>query len=189
MLLIWSIDSAGDVNFCNKCAIGLTNGRKGKVFKMTVKYPERCTAVIDVTKPPYHIDNTGTEDCTAKLIKILDDILRPNVEKLEQAKQKLLDMEDPNGRISFEIRKENGILYAIFPEELEPTKILYFPNGTYLLNNTVSYSIENLCNIYEGLYKHEMNRQIHFLGESEHGVIFKLQDYAKDLNMVQKSRL
>ena len=165
--------------FYYKRAVGLAGTRKGKGFKMAVKYPDRCTAVIDVTKPPYNVDNTGTEDCTAKLVKILDDILRPNVEKLQQAKQKLLDLEDPNGRISFEIRKENDILYVIFPEELEPTKILYFPNGTYLLSDTVSYSIETLCNIYEGLYKYEMNRQIHFLGESEHGVIFKLQDHAK----------
>ena len=40
---------------------------------MNYKYPE-CNAVIDVTKPPYNVDNTGKTDCTAALCKVFDDI-------------------------------------------------------------------------------------------------------------------
>ena len=85
---------------------------------MNIKYPSDCKAIIDVTKPPYNLDNTGKIDCTKTLVKILDDILRPNIEGLERAKQKLLAMEDPNGKLSFEIRKENNILSVIFLRNL-----------------------------------------------------------------------
>ncbi|MBQ7840574.1 MAG: hypothetical protein IJ390_08860 [Lachnospiraceae bacterium] len=143
---------------------------------MGYQYREDNTAIIDVTKPPYNADKTGKEDCTEALRRAFDDVLRPNIDALEETKQKLLAMEDPNARIGFEIRKENGILYVIFPEELNPTKILYFPNGTYLVSNTITYSLENLANIFHGLPYMEMNRQIYFKGESRDGVIIKLKD-------------
>ncbi len=28
------------------------------------RFPKECTSIIDVTKPPYNVDNTGAEDCT-----------------------------------------------------------------------------------------------------------------------------
>jgi len=30
-------------------------------------FPTECQAIIDVTKPPYNIDSTGTIDCTKQL--------------------------------------------------------------------------------------------------------------------------
>lgn len=142
-------------------------------------YPIRNNAIIDVTKPPYNADNTGKIDCSDALKKALDDVLYPNIEGLRKAKEKLLSIDDPNAKISFEIRKENDVLFVIFPEDIEPTKILYFPNGTYLVSDTISYTLENLSNIYQGLPKYEMNRQIHFKGESRDGVVIKLRDNCK----------
>lgn len=144
-----------------------------------MKHSEKCKAIIDVTKPPYNADNTGKKDCSKALQNAINDVLKPNIEGLRRAKEKLLAIDDPNAQISFEIRKENDILYVIFPEELEPTKILYFPNGTYLVENTVTYTLENLKNIYQGLPKYEMNRQIHLRGESCDGVVIKLKDNCK----------
>ena len=43
-------------------------------------FPADCRAIIDVTKPPYNVDNTGKIDCTKQLCAIVDDILR-NYEK------------------------------------------------------------------------------------------------------------
>lgn len=146
---------------------------------MDIRYSPKNEAIIDVTKPPYNADNTGKVDCTQALRQAIDDILRPNIEGIEKAKQELLAIDDPNAKISFEIRKENNILYVIFPKELEPTKILYFPNGTYLVSDTITYTLDNLRNIYQGVPTYELNRQIHFKGESRDGVTIKLQDNCK----------
>ena len=95
-----------------------------------MKYPHNAKAVVDVTKAPYFCDNTGKTDCTEALCRAVDDVLRPNIEGIEKALNKLNASSDPNYTISFEIRKKDGVLNVIFPEELEPAKILYFPNGT-----------------------------------------------------------
>ena len=79
-------------------------------------------------------------------------------------------MEDPNALISFEIRKINGRHNVIFPEELPPSKIIYFPNGTYLVSDTISYSMREFRNILSDLRHLEMNAQIRFMGESMEGV-------------------
>ncbi len=144
-----------------------------------MKYTEKCGGIIDVTKPPYNLDNTGKEDCTQVLVKLLDDILQKNIEGLMQSKAKLDGVPGENARISFEIWRMDGNDYVIFPEYLEPTNIIYFPNGTYLVSDTVSYTLENLKNIYANLPTNEMNRQIHFLGESRDGVTIKLKDNCK----------
>lgn len=146
---------------------------------MSTVFSNCFRGVIDVTKPPYNADNTGKTDCTGILNKIVDDLLAENIAGMEKTKQKLLNMSDPNARISFEVRKDNGILNVIFPEELPHSKIIYFPNGTYLVSDTISYSHENLCNILWGLPSYELNRQIHFKGESRDGVVIKLKDNCK----------
>ncbi len=143
---------------------------------MSMFFNERFKGVIDVTKPPYNVDNTGKIDCTETLNKIVDDILAENIKGMKETTEKLLAMPDPNARISFEIRKDDGILNVIFPENLPLGKIIYFPNGTYLVSDTISYSHENLCNILWGLPTYELSRQIYFKGESRDGVIIKLKD-------------
>lgn len=138
---------------------------------------ERFKGVIDVTKPPYNADNTGKIDCTKILQQILDDILAENIRGMKETYDKLMAMPDPNAKISFEICKNDGIPDVIFPERLPYGKIIYFPNGTYLVSDTVSYSHENLCNIVLGLPGYELSRQIYFKGESRDGVTIKLKDY------------
>ena len=65
-----------------------------------------------------------------------------------------------------------------FPETLEATRILYFPNGIYTVSNTITYSyFENMMSIRDGAPYMELNRQIHFKGESRDGVILKLKDH------------
>ncbi len=133
-------------------------------------------SIVDITKPPYNADNTGKKDCTAILNKILDDILQANIDGISAAKKKLEEYPKPDYNLSFEIRKEKEALYVIFPEDLEPTKIIYFPNGTYLVSDTITYSHRNLMNIFADEYKYELNRQIHFRGENRDSVIIKLKD-------------
>ena len=143
------------------------------------RYPAECNSIIDVTKPPYNVDNTGKEDCTKALCQIIDDILGVYEKRFYETKEKLEAMDDPNALISFEIRKIDGRCNVIFPEELPPSKIIYFPNGTYLVSDTVSYSMQEFRNILGDLRFLEMNAQIRFMGESMEGVVIKLKDNCK----------
>ena len=142
-------------------------------------YPQNCQGIIDVTKPPYNLDNTGKTDCTETLCKIVDDILRPNLQGVIDTKNKLLAMNDPNAVLTFENRMINGVLNVIFPDEVIPAKIIYFPKGTYLVSDTISYSFDNLQNILQGVRRYELNWKIHFKGESMNDTIIKLADNSK----------
>ena len=140
------------------------------------RFPNECISVVDVTKPPYNVDNTGREDVTLKLREIIDDVMSAYEDEFYKTKAKLEAMEDPNALISFEIRKINGRTNVIFPENLPPSKIIYFPNGTYLVSDTLSYFKEEFRNILSNLRNLEMNCQLRFLGESMDGVVIKLKD-------------
>jgi len=142
-------------------------------------FPENCKAIIDVTKPPYCIDNTGKIDCTKQLCQIIDDVIGNYVHNFYETKEKLESMEDPNALITFEIRKINGRSNVIFPEHIPPSKIIYFPNGVYLVSDTISYSYEELRNILKGIRHMEMNAQIRIVGQSRDGVTIRLKDNCK----------
>lgn len=141
------------------------------------RYPEQCSAIIDVTKPPYCLDNTGKTDCTKKLRALVDEIIGAYEKNFYETKAKLEAMDDPNALISFEIRKVDGRSNVIFPEFLPPSKIIYFPNGTYLVSDTISYSMEELRNFLADLRHLEMNSQLRFMGQSRDGVVIKLKDH------------
>lgn len=142
-------------------------------------YPENCRAILDVTKPPYNVDNTGRTDCTKVLIQIFDDVLNAYRVEFERTRKKLEAMADPNAHIGFEIRKIEGRKMVIFPEVLPSAQIIYFPEGIYLVSDTISYSFAELRNIHADLKGFEMNCQIHFMGQSREKTIIKLQDHCK----------
>ena len=146
---------------------------------MNYKYPQECTAIVDVTKPPYNADNTGKTDCTAVLCKIMDDICGEYKARFTETKEKLMAMEDPDALITFEIRKVNGKHNVVFAEELPLTKIVYFPKGTYLVSDTISYSIEEFRNMIFDLPYMEMNTAIRFKGESRDDTVIRLKDHCK----------
>ena len=143
------------------------------------RYPADCTSIIDVTKAPYNADNTGKVDCTKILCQIVDDVLGAYEKRFYETDAKLSAMDDPNALISFEIRKIDGRKNVIFPEELPPSKIIYFPKGTYLVSDTISYSMEEFRNFLSSLRHLEMNAQLRFMGENMDETIIKLQDNCK----------
>ena len=142
-------------------------------------FPSDCKAIIDVTKPPYNIDNTGQKDCTKQLCALVDEVLGAYEKNFYETKKKLEAMEDDDALISFEIRKVDGKCNVIFPEQLPPSKIIYFPNGTYLVSDTISYSMEEFRNFIGSVRAMEMNCQLRFMGQSRDGVVIKLQDHCK----------
>jgi hypothetical protein len=146
-----------------------TNNQKENNTKENIIYPPDAKAVIDMTQPPYNLDNTGTKDCSDGIIQALDDILTPTRNRQKEMEE--LVKNHPDTVIGFEINSRVGV---IFPDRLEPSKILYFPNGTYKITKTIEYSLTDLQNTRGA----ELNRQIHFQGQSENGTIFKLEDHS-----------
>lgn len=147
-----------------------------------MKYPINSSAIIDVTKPPYCADNTGKTDCTAILRRILDDVLRPQVEALRETYDKLVAESDnckENVYIGMEGgRVQNGQLAITFPEFEPPTRIIYFPKGIYLVSDTVTYTLDDLKQNWYWVPGFENNRNIHFLGESREETVIRLADGA-----------
>ncbi len=145
----------------------------------TYRFPDDAKGIIDVTKPPYNCDNTGKKDCTKALCQAIDDIFNVYLDAFNKTKEKLDSMEGDEAWIGFEIRRVNGQRCIIWPETLPESKIIYFPNGTYLVSDTVTYSLEHFRNIFLNVPYLEMNCRLRLLGESMENVIIKLQDNCK----------
>lgn len=140
-----------------------------------IVFPSDALAVVDVTKAPYHCDNSGERDCTAALIRALDDLVRPTL-----LAQRALEEEmarDPRASythpLSMENRKIEGKVMVIFPVRPSPSKVLYFPNGTYKVSDTLCYTFNDLHNSQHN----ELNRQIIVRGQSEAGTVIRLKDH------------
>lgn len=151
-------------------------------------YPKDLRSIVDVTQAPYYADPTGQRDCTAALIQAIDDIIRPDRQALREtianvkgprrhvyradqidfAQRQRVRREHPQAVIGFE--RCSGT----FPYRNAPSRILYFPNGIYLVSDTICYSFQDLQNASDM----EFNRCLHFLGQSEKGVVIRLQDKA-----------
>ena len=147
--------------------------------------PLQYKNLIDVTKPPYCADNTGKQDCTAILRRVLDDLLIREAEGVAQTAKKLSSPNFPSpapgfGYIGFEnrkfIRDGEQRVSVIFPEYVPASRIIYFPAGTYLVSDTVCYTLGSIQNIYHSKPFYQLARGIHFLGESPEKVTIKLAD-------------
>lgn len=158
-----------------------------------MKYPIESTTIIDVTKPPYNADNTGKTDCTKALRQAIDDCLAGYITGLEELRQKLLDMakqQDGNVYVGSEAGKFiDGEVYMTFPEKNPPSKIIYFPNGTYLVSDTVSYTFKNLSVRQAKNYTCELCRNIHILGESKEKTLIRLADHSPGFEKGSKKPL
>lgn len=111
-------------------------------------YPADVKGIVDVTKPPYNCDNTGKTDCTKALRAAIDDIFKEYYDAFCATVKKLDAMPGKEAWIGFEIRRVNGKRCIVWPEKLPMSKIIYFPNGTYLVSDTISYSFEHFRNIF-----------------------------------------
>lgn len=131
---------------------------------------------VDVTKPPYNCDPTGVQDCTAALRQAIDDILIREVEGVRAAREMLLAHPEDNIRIGFENRKVNGVPTVIFPEDPPKARVLYFPEGTYLVSNTITYTLTNLHNLINDAPANELNRFIRIQGAGQDRTVIRLSD-------------
>jgi len=123
-------------------------------------------AIIDLTKPPYNLDNTGKEDCSDAFIRAVNDVAK-DILRRYRLTDSILNATDTT--IGFEARSGLG---TNFPHKSWPTHILYLPNGVYKVSKTITYQVPNLQNRQGS----EMNRQIRIMGQSKDGTIIKLAD-------------
>lgn len=144
-----------------------------------MKYPFATDTVIDVTKAPYFADNSGMSDCTDALRRVFDDVLKREIEGVEETRKKLVKY-GGNVVLGFENRvKYDNLVYVIYPEYAPPRRIIYFPKGTYLVSDTVTYTLDNLKNLYRSDPYMELTRGIHLMGENRENTVIKLADNSK----------
>ena len=152
-----------------------------------IQFPQGCKAFIDVTQPPYCLDNTGKEDCTETLVKLLDDILYHNIPEMQEVYDFLLS--SPVDCVTrSNNNKRNGFISAFNTFFIAQQPTLYFPNGTYLISDTISYTLRKLQNkmFHQTVHGHEMNRCIRFMGQNREKTIIKLKDNCKGFEWGQQ---
>lgn len=134
------------------------------------------SSIIDLTSAPYHLDPTGTEDCTDSIVAALDAVLTRTIEGLDSTLSGIAAMSARNGYFgaSCENRKEDGQPICIFPEILPYAPTLYFPPGEYLVSDTIGYTLEALRNSLES----EMSWQIRFRGAGRDQSVIRLRDHS-----------
>ena len=156
-----------------------------------MKFPKLTEAVIDVTKPPYLADNTGKTDCTEILRKVFDDILSREVDGILAAEKRItgerLDLDEYS--IGFENRRWKDGYMVIYPEFVPDARIIYFPAGTYLLSDTVSYTLTDLQNRYWSKPYSELTRGIHIVGEDMNTTVIRLVDNSQGFEKGSKKAL
>lgn len=148
-----------------------------------MKYPDIARNIVDITKAPYYADNTGHTDCTEILCRAIDDSLRGYIDRLTAMREELLALYKEQGENVYlgseSGRVVDGEVYVTLPKELPPSKILYFPNGTYLIGDTLSYTFDRLCTQQSEAYVCELCRNIHILGECKEKTVIRLGDYSE----------
>ena len=145
-----------------------------------MKFFMDTAAVIDVTKPPYCADPTGTVDCTDVLRRIFDDVLSREVEGILATERRVtterLDLDQYY--IGFENRRWKEGYSVIYPEFAPDSRIIYFPAGTYLVSDTVTYTIKNLQNRHWSKPYYELTRGIRLVGEGMDRTVIRLKDHS-----------
>lgn len=138
-------------------------------------------AVIDVTKPPYCADPTGRVDCTEILCRVFDDVLSREIEGVLETEKRLtterLDLEQYY--IGFENRRWKEGYSVIYPEFAPASRIIYFPAGTYLVSDTVTYTLKDLQNRHWSKPYYELTRGIRIMGEDRDRTVIRLADHSK----------
>ena len=99
------------------------------IYYENIVYPENCRGYIDVTKAPWSLDNTGREDCTQKLVALLDSILEHNIPEMQAVYDELAAMPH-DGKIKSNNFKKNGLISAFNTHYIAQQPTIYFPNGS-----------------------------------------------------------
>ena len=135
------------------------------------------TTELNICEAPYNADPTGQTDCTEAILRALDDITGATRLAFRQtlAEIETLPSEGchyhPN---SFENHRRDGVTYCVTCSHLPFVPPLYFPEGTYLVSDTLCYRHTDLVNTYGS----DMNQQIRIRGAGIGRTVIRLSDNA-----------
>lgn len=114
---------------------------------------------------------------------MIDDCLIGYITCLERMRKRLLALaKEQGGNVYIGVeagRVIDGNVYITGPDEYIPIKFLYFPKGTYLVSDTITYSFNNLSTQQTESYRCELCKNVHIIGEDRENTIIKLADNSK----------
>lgn len=130
---------------------------------------------VNICESPYNADPTGRQDCTEAILQALDYITAITRRAFRQglAEVEALPAEGrhyhPDG---FENHRVDGVAMCVCCARLPFLPTLYFPEGTYLVSDTLCYRHKDLLNTYGS----DMNQQIRIRGAGVGKTIIRLAD-------------
>jgi len=133
------------------------------------------TGELNVCLPPYSADPTGKRDSTEAILQALDDITRMTQLAFRQGLSEIALL--PNAGIHYhgvgvECHKADGVIRATCCVRLPSVPVIYLPEGTYLVSDTLRYRHKDLQNTYGS----EMNQWIRIRGAGEDRTVIRLKD-------------
>lgn len=133
--------------------------------------------LLDLSKGPYLADPTGRRDSTEAIRRALDDVTNLTREAFRRT---LLEMEAlPAEGVHYhpgsaENRRDNGTMHCSTSLDLPYLPVLFLPEGTYLVSDTLRHRYKDMANTYGS----EMNQQIRIRGAGVGRTVIRLQDAA-----------
>ncbi len=131
--------------------------------------------MINLCDAPYGADPTGKRDSTDAILKALDDITRMTMLAFRQGLSEI-ELLPATGThyhtVSVECHKVDGVVRSTCCVRLPSVPVLYFPEGTYLVSDTLCYRHKDLQNTY----KNELNQWIRIRGAGVDRTVIRLQD-------------
>jgi len=132
-------------------------------------------AVLNLCEAPYSADPTGKRDSTEAILRALDDVTRITQLAFRQGVSEVELLPDTGTHfhgVSVECHKADGVVRATCCVRLPSVPVLYFPEGTYLVSDTLRYRHKDLQNTY----KNELNQWIRIRGAGAGRTVIRLKD-------------
>lgn len=123
-------------------------------------------------------------DCTEIIVGIINELKIKTYNGMLEAYEKLKKLPvgaSLNNSPVTENKVVDTEIAAMYPEDMIQLPTVYFPNGTYLVSDTLSYTHERYGNMrYSRVVGgFELNRCIRFMGQNKDKTVIKLADNCK----------
>jgi hypothetical protein len=137
---------------------------------------------LNICEAPYFADPTGQKDCTEAILRALDDmtdLTRTAMRQTMAEMEKLPSEGEHHHPYSYENRRSKGEIFCVTCAHLPYVPVLYFPEGTYLVSDTLCYRHKDLLNTYGS----PMSQQIRIRGAGVGRTVIRLADRAAGFGM------